>query len=302
MKIAYLVLAHKDAKFISRLAKKLTYKCDNDVYIHVDAKADITPFLKECQGDHIYIIDERISVYWGGFHSIKATIALYKAALKKGPYNHYMILQGADYPLWSNMQINEFFSKNKDVEFIRGISETKADRDPWWRYIPHYHLDSYSFFYKLLNHINIILFKAFKKLYKPPYVDIDNKQCEIYRGWAHFALTQKCVEYVVHFYDTHPKYNQFFMNVYAPDESYFHTIIFNSPFLDHTVEGILPESKRSLVALCNLTYFEYPLYVTEFTKKEDYQYLLEKGYPFFRKCSSASAELLDEIDRNTQDV
>lgn len=154
-------------------------------------------------------------------------------------------------------------------------------------------------FNKVYNHLKIALFRLFKPFYRAPYVDIDGRKKEIYRGWAHFSLTQECVEYVVAFHDSHPKFNKYFSHVYASDESYFHTIVYNSRFRKHTVEDVIPEEKRSIQALCNLTYFEYPLYVTEFAKKEDYEYLLSKGFPFFRKCSSASAELLDEIDRKT---
>ena len=39
------MLAHKDAPFAMRVAKKLTSSNCNHVFIHVDAKSDISPFL-----------------------------------------------------------------------------------------------------------------------------------------------------------------------------------------------------------------------------------------------------------------
>lgn len=93
VRIAYLMLAHKDPEFIARVAKKITMHTHNDVFIHVDLKTDLKPFMKACKGmKNVHFIEQRYKVYWGGFTSILATIALFKAALKQGPYHHYMIL------------------------------------------------------------------------------------------------------------------------------------------------------------------------------------------------------------------
>ena len=46
----------------------------------------------------------------------------------------------------------------------------------------------------------------------------------------------------------------------------------------------------------NLTYFEYPVYVTLFKEKKDWEKLKRSGFLFFRKASSESKELLDFID------
>lgn len=80
-----------------------------------------------------------------------------------------------------------------------------------------------------------------------------------------------------------------------PDEAYFHTIVYNSPFAAHTPKGKAVASPH-LTDFENLTYFEYPTDVTLFTEKKDWPKLRDSGFLFFRKASSQSKELLDFID------
>ena len=137
--------------------------------------------------------------------------------------------------------------------------------------------------------------------YQKCTIEYDGRKHHIFRGWAHFALTHEAVKYVLDFSRIHPKFNEKFRSVYAPDESYFHTIIYNSKFVDNTPhKGPISEEERNLKNLLNLTYFEYPAAVREFKSKDEYEYLKQTGYLYFRKVSSASAELLDCIDEHCE--
>ena len=103
------------------------------------------------------------------------------------------------------------------------------------------------------------------------------------------ALTAATVLYTLDFYEAHPRYNAFFKHVFAPDESYFHTIIYNSPFAAKTLDGkALPESQRTIQAMLNLTYFEYPDLIRVFTKIEEFEPLHNSGFLYFRKATSES--------------
>ena len=67
MRIAYLMLTHKDYELAYRVAKKLTTETCHHVFIHVDKKTDISPFLKlETLGHQIHLLSNRLSVFWGG--------------------------------------------------------------------------------------------------------------------------------------------------------------------------------------------------------------------------------------------
>lgn len=302
MKIAYIILAHTDPAHIARLCRKITVGTQNHAFVHVDLKQDITPFKQACSGiSQVHFVKQREKVYWAGFHSITATIQAYQTALDYGEFDYYQILQGLDYPIWSNREIDRFFEQNRGTEFIRAIDDTNAtELMVRFRYVLYWKFDSENPFIKLYHNFNFAQLLWFKHLLpvKKPYLSLHHKQYHIYRGWAHFALTDAAVRYIVDFYESNPEFNRYFEHVYAADESYFHTILFNSPFVSKTVDGKpVAEEDRSYAAYLNLTYFEYPKEgVTVFTHKEDYKKLLDTGYPFFRKATSNSHELLDYID------
>ena len=65
-----------------------------------------------------------------------------------------MILQGADYPLFSNAYIDRFFDDNSDVEFINAIDETEGSRREWYRYIPKNYLDKPNLIKRIKNRLN----------------------------------------------------------------------------------------------------------------------------------------------------
>jgi hypothetical protein len=52
---------------------------------------------------------------------------------------------------------------------------------------------------------------------------------QAYLGSQWWALTRDSVQYVLRYADTHTEFFNFIHNCFAPDEYFFHTIIYNSP-------------------------------------------------------------------------
>lgn len=299
IKIAYLILCHKDPKFVQRTALKLTAGTENHVFIHVDKKTPLEPFSAPLMdAEKIHFLSNRLPVYWAGYNSIQATVALLRAASDILQFDRYVLLQGADYPIRSNKEIEHFFAIHPDTEFIKAVSETKASNNSdKYKYVLKHYMDAPGFWAHIVNALTRRISKYWPFSLPAPRIRIDGKKCEIYRGWAQIALTDQAVRYILDFYGTHPKYNSFFKKVFAADESYFHTIIYNSPFRAKTLDGHpLPESSRTIHGMLNLTYFEYPYFVRIYTKKEEFKLLYDSGFLYFRKAGSESKELLDYID------
>ena len=301
MRIAYLILCHTDPKHIGRLARKITMNTENKAFIHVDAKQEIKPYLDELSNvKTVSFLTKRIKINWGGWSSVKATIELLREALKDGPFERFILLQGLEYPIKSNEEIADFLEKNIDKEFIKAqnISYTTNYKESH-KYRLYWCLDNNaSFLTKIIHKLNHELFLRTKWIpnFKKNYVlDITGRKMDIYQGCAQFGITREAAEYIVKFHDNNLRVNQYFQSVFAPDESYFHTIIYNSEFIKKTQDG-RAVTRENLTDYKNLTYFEYPIYVTLFKKKEDWPKLRDSGYLFFRKASSESKELLDYID------
>ena len=298
LKIAYICLCHTDPIFVSRTAKILQYEKDG-FFIHVDNKQDITPFTEACDGlGNVYFVEERIDNYWGGYNSIIATMRTIQLALSTDDYDRFILLQGQDYPLYSPKEIHDFFENHIDTEFCKAKNiSISANKKDYMKCCGLWLMDvrpsvPLKYVRALLHRFNTIGIK-----YRLPTFKQNKETWSIYHGWAQFALTRDCIKYILNVYENNLLYNKYMKYRFPPDEIYIHTIIHNSQFKDKVPnDAIIRRSGEE--TLLNLTYFEYPFYVTVFTDKDDYQWLRTTGCLFVRKVNSTSSDLLDEIDRH----
>lgn len=298
MKIAYICLCHTDPIFVARVAKTLQNKEDG-FFIHVDKKVDIGPFVTACNGlGNVHFVEERVKNYWGGYNSIIATMLTMKFALLTDDYDRYVLLQGQDYPLCSPQEIHDFFEKNHDIEFCKAknISKSKNKKD-YMKCCGLWLMDGKPNFIQKCIRFAFHKFNSFGIKYRSATFKNRREKWDIYHGWAQFALTADCVKYVLNVFENNQKYNNYMKHRFPPDEIYIHTIIQNSPFSEKVSKDIIVR-RSGEETLLNLTYFEYPVYVTVFTDRNDYQWLKNTGCLFVRKVNSSSIDLLDELDKH----
>lgn len=298
LRIAYICLCHTDPIFVARTAKTLQYEKDG-FFIHVDNKQDITPFTEACDGiDNIYFVKERIDNYWGGYNSIIATMRTIQLALSTDDYDRFILLQGQDYPLYSPKEIHNFFETHIDTEFCKAKNiSISANKKDYMKCCGLWLMDMRPSF--PLKYIRALLhrFNTIGIKYRLPTFKKNKETWSIYHGWAQFALTRDCIKYILNVYENNLPYNKYMKYRFPPDEIYIHTIIHNSPFKEKVPNDVIIR-RSGEETLLNLTYFEYPVYVTVFTDKDDYQWLRATGCLFVRKVNSTSSDLLDEIDRH----
>lgn len=109
---AYMIMAHNNWSQLKLLISLLddTY---NDFYIHIDSKVknvDMQDIKKAVKYSKVYFT-RRISIRWGGYGTIEASMILLEAATKLN-YDYYHLMSGNDLPLKSNQTINDFLVKN----------------------------------------------------------------------------------------------------------------------------------------------------------------------------------------------
>lgn len=307
MEIAFLNLCHCDPQMVARVTNKLTANPHFTMYIHVDAKQDITPFQELLKGSkQTFFVKNRKKVYWGGYHAIEATFELLKMALNsEKKYDYYVLLQNLDYPIKSNRFIEKFFEKNKGTEFIRGC---KIERTKDWHFARKYkiynqrdddfYLTKHAKWVKII-HDGWLALKSITTIGFNGIIKENGNSYPLYYGTAQWAITRDCAKYLIAFEKTHPVFNQRMRHIQFPDEEYFHTVVHNSPFKTHCVQYDEPEM-RWLVNWRNLHYFEYPKEITVFEKK-DFEKLMQREELFIRKVrSEKSGELLELIDKATE--
>ncbi|MCF2488798.1 beta-1,6-N-acetylglucosaminyltransferase [Dyadobacter sp. CY347] len=277
MKIAHLILAHSEPGQLARLIRALEHP-DAYIFLHIDAKKTLDPFLFLSTQERVHFVNDRIKVGWGAYSIVQATINGFRAIANSGLDIDYVnLLSGSDYPLKDPSEMNRFFQEHQGQNFMH----YELVMEEWKEAIPRltaYHLTNYSFpgKYFVQKWMNRIL----------PARQMPDHLIPVGRSqWM--SLTMDAVRYILQYLDTHPEVVRFFKHTWAPDEIIFQTILYNS------------NMKASMVN-SNLRYTKWleGKASPEILTKNDLEDLLNSGAFFARKMDpSKSSGLLDRLDR-----
>ncbi len=275
MKLAHVILAHAHPGHLRRMIGRLSHP-DSDCYVHVDAKADITPFLPIAELGNVYFIRNRQKITWGSYSMVQATINSFEEVLASGKkYGHINLLSGQDYPIKSATYIHKFFSDNQGKIFI----SYRSIMDEWTEAIPRvtkYFLTHYRFkgHYRAETLMNKLLPQ--RKMPKG-IVAVGRSQ------W--FTATPEAISYMLGYLKNERWVSRFFKLSWAPDEIIFQTILYNSPFRKDMIND-------------NMVYLDWskgdahPKVLT----MADEEKLKNTHELFARKFDPDDAEILDFLD------
>lgn len=307
MKIAFLISAHTDAEHL----KRLIYALPNDAwyYIHVDKKADLDGFKKVVLDGtsfdsirkqyHICFLEERYNIMWGSFKQVRYQMALLKRALQDQP-DYLISISGLDYPLWSNERINTFLKAHQHENMLQAFC--LADHPEHARLYQEYRfLNEHVWKYGSLGSKFRVSIRHIVKLLgfrKPLIVKGNNTRRKLYKGGSWWGINRELAKEVLLVWENEPSFCRYFHTAFGPDETFVHTIAFNSRFKDHCIEE--DGTHVRLEDLSPLTYIEYTDEIKVFTAT-DYDKLITSGKMFCRKViTGKSDQLMDMIDEYRQ--
>jgi hypothetical protein len=289
MNAAYLVFAYKNPKLLERVIGRLSSE-NCAFFIHIDKKVAIEEF-SSIQGENVFFSEERLPVYWAEFSGIQAILLLLRQALR-GPqsYDYFVLLSGSEYPVRSSRYIHKFLEENRGQEFMNIVKmPNEAAGKPISR----------------INTLRIQSSKPYRRfatrvMAKMGLAQRDYKKylgnLEPYAGNTWWALSKDACKYIVEFVERNPRVEEFFQNVFAPEETFFHTILGNSPFR--------PRIRRNLVYEDWSTQGAHPAMVDdqhvrffEAREKVEINDVYGSGeLVFARKFSDDGLDLLERID------
>lgn len=278
-RIAHLLLVHKSPQQVARLTKILVSHSDSVVYIHVDAQSAIKPFVDALAGiKHVHFLTKRVSINWGGFSMVEATLRLLREASGSGNFDFFNLLSGEDYPLKSMTAIHHFLNKNQGRSFV----EFQQQGDPWWEQaqtrFKKYYLTDFNFPGKhALERVSNFFLPNRRSL--PSFTLVGRSQ------WM--TLSRSHVDYIISQVAASPKLLRFFKYSWASDEFFFQSILFNSPHRTELINN-------------NLRYIEWQdgkASPKTFTPN-DLPALIQSDKLFARKLDElAYPELLNKLDQ-----
>ena len=127
-KHAYCIIVHNEPELFCRLVKVLD-DVRNDIFVHVDKKTDINPFLQaKCQYSNLLFTRQRINVRWGTISQVKVEFLLFEEARSQGQYACYHLLSGQDFPIKSQDYIHQYVQNHPGENYIGYVNESLTAR------------------------------------------------------------------------------------------------------------------------------------------------------------------------------
>lgn len=296
MRIAYLILAHQNPRHLSRLLAALRNR-DDFCFVHLDKKSDATQFSLKNK-ESVEVLEQRIAVYWGDFSQVEAIQALLLKSLMSGVhFDYFMLLSGSDYPLHSTHYIHAYLEYHRGQEFINAVKlPCAAASKPLSRIRQYQPCASDSWVQR----------KTWQWAVRSGLRQAERDYREAlgalqpYAGSTWWGLSHAAASYALNFCEQHPEVVDYFRNAVCPDESFFQTILCNSPFAE--------KIRR------NLTYADWSAggarpsqlneqHVTQFERKNPWMLgdVYGRGEALFaRKFSDQDDHLITRLDQNVR--
>ena len=234
MNVAILIQCHKNAEQINMLLETMKYPTFT-FFIHIDKKSKINEYI--IKRDDVVLLPDglRINVQWGRISQVDATINLLKYAHQYGNFDYYWVCSGQDFPIKHIKEISDWFISHTDNDFIE-LFESKNNGLSYVNnydkrndiYYPTVILGS-AYFKRIIKRVYIEITGGYNRTYKwAKRKPINN--LPFYFGSSWICLTHTTLVWIFDYLDKHPEYYQFYNHCNCPDESFFHTLVMNSPY------------------------------------------------------------------------
>lgn len=283
MRIAHIIMVHKNPEQLLRMIKKLDHP-HFDFYLHIDKKVSILPFQELITMPNVKFIHNRINCNWGGNSLLTGIISATKEVLDyKIFYDFINLLSAQDYPLYSANYIYNYLEKLKGKSFI----SYDLSRDTvWWKEATlryeKYHFTDINFKWKFFLQRIVNSIMPTRKF--PTYTELYGSSKSTW-----WTISYDCAQVVINSLSDDKKLNKFIKYAWGTDEFVVATIIMNSAFKDSVVNN-------------NLRYIDWsegnpnP----KLLGKSDYDNITGSKMLFARKFDILhDADILDQIDNRS---
>lgn len=219
---AYLIVAHNQPRLLQVLIDMIDDE-RNDIYLHIDAKADINQFSNIHTAKSKLICTKRNKVYWGDFSMTNTELMLFETAHKNGSYLYYHLLSGVDLPL-------------KTQDYIHHLLDEVCCGDEFIGFCPCQELDYRTRYYQLFgryNRNNQRISRYFTDI-KKYIITLQkkmgvwrNKDVAFYKGAQWVSITDGLCQYLL---SNKMRIRKLYHHTLMADESYIQTLVHDSPF------------------------------------------------------------------------
>jgi len=228
MRIAHLILAHKNPKQLERMLNALEHPAF-DFFIHIDQKTDEKEFEFLFTRKNVFRIHNRTDIYWGGWGTIQAIINGFEEITPKKQYEYINVISAQDFPIKPASYIYQYIYDRRGKEFMT----CESIEDKWKEAAARFH--DYSFInwkFRGKHRLEMIANKILPARKYPMDHKIVGRA-----NW--FTLTHNACIFLLGFLKEHPEISRYFKYTWGADEFIFSTPLYNSKFQDKIVDNLV---------------------------------------------------------------
>lgn len=243
----YLIASHTQLQGVARLARILSYESPAGcVFVHHDAKAGNIPSTLFDGIENVHVVHDPVAAEWGTFSLVDLVLRSLRQIWQTGKASDWVVfLSGQHYPTRPLRDFESMLATSNADAFMTFEPITKSDR----------HLnDRYRFAYRqfLKGHMPRLLrarqlYDTFLNRAQPFFriqsdrrgsflgwratETIFDREVQVYFGSQWWAMSRAAAEYVMEKCETDPEFVKCYAKSLIPDESFFQTLVVNSPEL-----------------------------------------------------------------------
>ena len=224
---AYLIAAHDQPELLKTLLGLLDDEA-NDLYLHIDKKADFIRESDLCSlvGRARITFVPRQNAVWGSETFIDVVVSLLQEAVK-AEHLYYHLLSGADLPLKPQREIQAFFAARAGEEFVDFDSETADDAMLRTR-LGRYNLPPAC--NALRGDARKLLMRVWSGAQKLLGIRRTAYRAKTFqKGAVWFSITHACALYAL---EHAPEYRKYYRLSTCADEIWLQSVLARSPFME----------------------------------------------------------------------
>lgn len=225
MKVANIIIAHKNPHQVERLARQFPADLFHN-FIHIDRRSTLASYKKLLNLPNTTVLADRKKLVWAGYGFVDVTLDAIRLAKKSGQrFFYYNLISGMDFPIKPTTEFYHYlrsaYSTNQR-EFFEIL-----DLCVWpgaHRY-KRYHLCDWNIKGRYFLERIINKFVEPRQFYYGKMVPFGRS--------AWFTATDDFINYCLNYIENNPGFIRFLKTTWSPDEFIFNTLVMNSPFREN---------------------------------------------------------------------
>lgn len=234
MKLAILMMCHKSPEQINMFVKQFENQ-NVDIFIHIDKKANIDGQITRANNVYILPNERRKDVQWAQISQVDATLQLIEYAKSFYDYDFYWLVSGQDYPIKDVTEIIDFLKGDLDKNYLNLFNSMHHNLGTYNNYdkrnqiiFPKWMISRKKYM-RIIKRLYIEITGGYKKTFKV-FLRKNIFNMKYYFGSQWWCINKRTMMWMMVYLKDNPDYYKYFKNCLCPDESFFHTLIMNSPY------------------------------------------------------------------------